>query len=258
MKILCIDVGNSFTHFGIVEGETALSSQTISTYKIKNLENTEAKFFENSSPSTNFDGISFCSVVPEVTSSLLKYLKDFYNNVDCFQLTCRNCPGININYPKPEEIGQDRLANAIAAQFLFGVPSIVVDLGTAVTFDIVSKNGYEGGIIAPGLEVMTKYLHEQTALLPELNPDDLVISTGIGKSTIEAMNLGCVVGFSGMIQALIDCVLNEMKLVQKDEPTVVATGGSVGALPQQWVNDIKFYPDLTLVGLAESFIRTYA
>ena len=78
-------------------------------------------------------------------------------------------------------------------------------MGTAVTFDIISSKGYEGGIIAPGLAVMTHYLHEQTALLPELKPEDLVhIEDAIGKSTVDAMKLGVAVGFSGMIQSILN------------------------------------------------------
>ena len=126
-----------------------------------------------------------------------------------FQLTCDKKLGVPIGYPRPAEIGQDRLANAAGAHALFGTPAIVIDMGTAVTFDIVTKtHGYEGGIIAPGVEVMRRYLHEQTALLPKLD-DSLQIDRAIGQSTIEAMRIGTVIGFGGMIQALLDGVLAE-------------------------------------------------
>lgn len=130
-----------------------------------------------------------------------------------------------MNYPKPKEIGQDRLSNAIAAQAFYSLPVIVIDMGTTVTFDIVTEAGYEGGIIAPGLDLITRYLHEQTALLPALDPTSFEISAGIGKSTVDAMRLGCVVGFDGMIHALLERVQNELKKRYNRPAVLLATGG---------------------------------
>ena len=96
---------------------------------------------------------------------------------------------MGIDYPKPDSIGPDRLANAVAACASFGAPVVVVDFGTAVTFDVVDgKGNYVGGIIAPGLAAMTNYLHEKTALLPKIEIRE--IKTAIGKSTEEAMLVG--------------------------------------------------------------------
>ena len=89
--------------------------------------------------------------------------------VDCLELTPKTLRGVGIDYPKPNTIGPDRLANAVAVARHFGAPSVVVDFGTAVTFDVVNRAGnYVGGIIAPGLAAMTDYLHEKTALLPRI------------------------------------------------------------------------------------------
>ena len=129
-------------------------------------------------------------------------------------------------------------------------------MGTAVTFDIVSSKGYEGGIIAPGLAVMRRYLHEQTALLPELSEEDLVgIEGGIGKSTLQAMQLGVAVGFSGMIDALLARVLNELKQQDDTEPIVLSTGGSVANLTSEWIGKSEFVENLTLMGLATAALR---
>ena len=111
------------------------------------------------------NSVSFCSVVPSINESLEAYLATF--KLPLFHLTYESCTGLTLAYPNPSEIGEDRIANAIAAQEYYGTPAVVIDMGTAVTFDIISSKGYEGGVIAP-VNLMTRYLHEQTALLPEL------------------------------------------------------------------------------------------
>ena len=153
----------------------------------------------------------------------------------------RDLPRLELAYPKPAEIGQDRIANAIAVQEYHGVPAIILDMGTAVTFDIITSAGYEGGIIAPGLAVMTRYLHEQTALLPELSEADLLnVEGAIGKSTVHAMKLGVAIGFSGMVDALLARVLAELKARGEAEPVVLSTGGSIANLTQDWAQKSLF------------------
>src|SRR5947207_8283168 len=104
--------------------------------------------------------------------------------------------GVGIDYPAPRSIGADRLANAAAVVQLYGYPAIVVDFGTAVTFDVVSARGdYVGGVIAPGLESMTNFLYDRTALLPKLILREPVRASG--KTTRDAMVSGAVVGYRG-------------------------------------------------------------
>jgi type III pantothenate kinase len=173
------------------------------------------------------------------------------NGKACLHLTAENCGSLKIHYPKPEEIGEDRLANALAAQTYHRVPAIVIDMGTAVTFDIISQQGYEGGIIAPGLGLMSHYLHEQTALLPELKPEDLVkVEGAIGKSTRQAMQLGVAIGYSGMLDALCERVIRELREREGAEPLLLATGGSTANLTSDWETKAQFVPHLTLQGLA--------
>jgi type III pantothenate kinase len=200
------------------------------------------------------DSVAFCSVVPEVNRELKQALLAF--NLPIFQLDHRSCHGLALAYPKPDEIGQDRIANAVAAQAHYGTPAIVIDLGTAVTFDIITSRGYEGGLIAPGINVMTRYLHEQTALLPCLDAEHLVSEDhAIGKSTVSAMQLGVAIGFSGMIEALLQRVLEELKARNEAPPTILSTGGSVANLTQDWEKKCRFIPDLTLIGLREAYSR---
>src|SRR3989442_6205956 len=116
--------------------------------------------------------------------------------LDCLELTPKTVRGVGIDYPEPETIGRDRLANAVAVRHRFGAPAVVVDFGTAVTFDVVNAKGeYVGGIIAPGLSAMTEYLHEKTALLPNIKIRE--IRTVIGKNTEQAMLIGAVHGYRG-------------------------------------------------------------
>jgi type III pantothenate kinase len=114
------------------------------------------------------------------------------------------------------------LANAAAVAELYGYPAIVVDFGTAVTFDIVSeRRGYVGGVIAPGLEAMTNFLYQRTALLPKVSLKEP--RRAIGKSTIEAMRSGAVFGYRGLVREILARIKAEQFLRKKN--VVVATGG---------------------------------
>ena len=199
-------------------------------------------------------GVAFCSVVPAAGKRLEAALRD--SRVPVFHLTHRSCRGLDLVYPNPSEIGEDRIANAMAAREYHGVPAVVIDMGTAVTFDILSSRGYEGGIIAPGLRVMTHYLHEQTALLPELAEEDLVgVEGAIGKSTVHAMKLGVAVGFSGMIDALLARVTGELAARGEPAPVVLSTGGDIANLTRDWAGKSRFVENLTLAGLEVAFRR---
>ena len=152
---------------------------------------------------------------------------------------------MGIDYPKPETIGPDRLANAVAARKRFGAPVVVVDFGTAVTFDVVNRAGnYAGGIIAPGLAAMTDYLHEKTALLPRIKIRE--VETAIGKSTEQAMLIGAVHGYRGLVRELIAELKRELKV--KHLP-VVATGGYAKLIASKLPEITAVEPDLTLEGL---------
>jgi type III pantothenate kinase len=254
MKTLCIDVGNTSTHCGLVDGQSVQPTLHFPTAEFRTAPS--QAFAAAVAPLVaEAEGISFCSVVPAINDHLRASLTAFKKPI--FHLTCESCQGLALAYPKPEEIGQDRIANAIAAQEFYGIPAIVIDMGTAVTFDIVTSQGYEGGIIAPGLAVMTNYLHEQTALLPELAPEDLLnVEGAIGKSTIHAMKLGVAVGFSGMIDALLQKVIKELQNRGEAAPVILSTGGSIANLTKDWAHKSHFVEDLTLMGLAIAALRS--
>lgn len=154
--------------------------------------------------------------------------------------------GVGIDYPAPRSIGADRLANAAAVVQLYGAPAIVVDFGTAVTFDVVSAAGdYIGGVIAPGLEVMTSYLYQRTALLPKLTLREP--PRAIGKTTRDAMMSGAVFGYRGLVREILARLTAENFPRQK--PHLVATGGYAQLIAKKLPEIEAVHPDLTLTGL---------
>jgi type III pantothenate kinase len=154
--------------------------------------------------------------------------------------------GVGIDYPQPHSIGADRLANAAAVARLYGTPAIVVDFGTAVTFDVVSAAGdYVGGVIAPGLEVMTNYLYQRTALLPKLTLREP--PRAIGKSTRDAMMSGAVFGYRGLVREILERLTAENFPGRK--PRVIATGGYAELIAEKMPEIEAVHPNLTLEGL---------
>lgn len=188
--------------------------------------------------------IALCSVVPAATEQALKDFQRAWR-LRPFQLTAETARGIGIDFPKPQSIGADRLANAIGARAAFGAPVVVVGFGTAVVFDVVNRRGdYVGGIIAPGLAAMTSYLHEKTALLPEIKIRE--IDAVIGKSTKQAMLIGAVHGYRGLIRELIGKLKRELA---SPRLPVVATGGYAELMAKKLPPITAVDPLLTLKGL---------
>jgi type III pantothenate kinase len=154
--------------------------------------------------------------------------------------------GVGIDYPAPRSIGADRLANAAAVAQLYGYPAIVVDFGTAVTFDVVSARGdYVGGVIAPGLEAMTSFLYDRTALLPKLSLREPV--RAIGKTTRDAMMSGAVFGYRGLVREIL--IRLTLENFPRGKPRIVATGGYAQLIARKLPEIEAVYPNLTLEGL---------
>jgi type III pantothenate kinase len=182
------------------------------------------------------------SVVPAKNSAILKAA----GKTNVLWLDWKLKLGVDIDYPKPQSIGADRLANAAAATALYGFPAIVVDFGTAVTFDIVSAGrAYIGGVIAPGLEAMTNFLYQRTALLPKLSLKEP--RRAIGKSTVQAMLSGAVFGYRGLVREILAQVTAEQFPHKKVH--VVATGGYARLIAGRLSEIRVVHPNLTLEGL---------
>lgn len=249
MAILCLDIGNTHTHWGLVDGRHVHAQGELVTAGVS----TEA--LRALLAAHHPTGLALASVVPAASACLEPVFLG--SALPFHHLRHDTVRGLGFDYPQPAEVGQDRLADCIGAQLVTGAPAVIVGMGTATTVDILTAQGYAGGIIAPGLGVMTRYLHERTALLPSLNPADLLGGPAIGKSTVDAMRSGCALGFAGMIGALLDAVTQEMTKVGAPEPAVLVTGGAAVYLPANWRKRVRHEPHLTLLGLAESYRRTH-
>jgi type III pantothenate kinase len=187
-----------------------------------------------------FDGVLLCSVVPEKA----QVMREFFGGTLVHELGAASDLGIGIDYPEPGQIGADRLANAVAVHVHFGAPAIVIDFGTAVTFDVVSAAGaYAGGVIAPGLAAMTDYLAKRTALLPRIELAEP--RQAIGKSTEEAMQAGAVFGYRGLVKEILARLGAEIS----GSPAVIATGGDAELIARGLPEIHQVAPELTLEGL---------
>lgn len=240
--IAVFDIGNTHTHIGLANSKRVISQTNVTSagWADGSSARAAARFLK----SRKIHGAALCSVVPTVTPLVSRFVKELYQ-LPCLKLTSQSVRQIGIDYPKPETIGPDRLANAVAGREYFGAPLVVVDFGTAVTFDVLNARGnYVGGIIAPGLAAMTGYLHEKTALLPKIEIRE--VTEVIGKNTEEAMVIGAVHGYRGLVRELIMELKRELKV--RHLP-VIATGGYAGLIASKLPEITSVEPMLTLEGL---------
>lgn len=245
--ILLFDIGNTNTHLGLASRQRVVKQTDIPTkaWLDGGIRDALLKFVGRNS----IEGAAVCSVVPRTTPLVLKAVWQLWK-VDALELVPKTVRGVGIDYPKPKSIGPDRLANAVAARHHFGAPAVVVDFGTAVTFDVINREGnYVGGIIAPGLAAMTDYLHEKTALLPRIKIRE--VGSAIGKSTEHAMLVGAVHGYRGLIRGLVAELKDELKA--KRLP-VVATGGYAKLIASKMKEISAVREDLTLEGLRLTWV----
>jgi type III pantothenate kinase len=240
--ILLLDIGNTHTHLGLGDAARVRSQRHIETAGWQTTAALDA--VRRLVGRKKLAAVALCSVVPKATRRAKSQLREFAS-CDVIELTPRTLRGVGIDYPKPNTIGPDRLANAVAVRHHFGAPAVVVDFGTAVTFDVVDRAGnYVGGIIAPGLAVMTDYLHEKTALLPRITIRDT--RAVIGRSTREAMLIGAVQGYRGLIRTLLAALRKELN---SPRLPVVATGGYAKLMADNMPEITAVDPRLTLEGV---------
>ena len=232
---LLIDVGNGRTKFGLATREHLLEHRDTPTAELT------SDVLRSLLAGWEWSRVVICSVVPSATVKLRAFFGE-----ELLVLKHDIELGIGIDYPRPESIGADRLANAVALTHLHGAPGIVIDFGTAVTFDIVSANAaYIGGVIAPGLRLMTDYLHERTALLPRVELREP--SSSIGKSTEQAILAGAALGYRGMVRGILQSLREE--LGNPPSLHVIATGGDAAWIATGLPEIEAVEPDLTLHGL---------
>ena len=192
---------------------------------------------------SDIEGAALCSVVPPLTPTF-EQLCQHHLGVPSLVISAGVKTGMRIRMDNPREVGGDRVANAIAGYQLYGGPVIIIDLGTATTFDVVSEEGdYLGGAIAPGIGIAAEALNKCTSQLPRV--ELTAPSHVIGKNTITAMQSGIVFGYIGLIEGLVARISREMGTT----PHVIATGGL--ARPLTGITSVieAIEPDLTLKGL---------
>lgn len=234
---LLIDISNSYAKIAFASKRRVSAPIRISTGQLTSA--FVAGFFKK----RKVRKVVVSSVVPAKNPSIIKAAR---KRVQVLWLDSKLNLGVGIDYPRPRSIGADRLANAAAVAELYGFPAVVVDFGTAVTFDVISeRRAYVGGVIAPGLEAMTNFLYQRTALLPRISLKEP--RRAVGKSTIEAMLSGAVFGYRGLVREILARIKAEQFPHKK--VYVVATGGYArligGRLPE--IGIIR--PHLTLEGL---------
>lgn len=240
--ILLFDIGNTNTHLGLANSRRVIKQADVPTAAWFN--GTALERVVKFAARARLEGAALCSVVPRATPLVRKVVQQRWH-LPCLELTPKTLRGLGIDYPNPKTIGPDRLANAAAARHRVGAPVVVVDFGTAVTFDVVDQAGdYVGGIIAPGLAAMTDYLHEKTALLPRIRIRE--VKSPIGKSTEQAMLVGAVHGYRGLIRELIMELKRELNVHRLP---VVATGGYAQLIASKLPEITAVDPLLTLEGL---------
>lgn len=235
---LLIDIGNGRTKLALSTADALHERRETSTRELS------ASSLTKALEGWAFDRVVMCSVVPRVTEVVREHF-----GPELIEVRHDTPLGIGIRYPKSASIGPDRLANAVALAGLHaqpGQPGIVIDFGTAVTFDVLSADHhYIGGVIAPGLRLMTDYLHERTALLPLVDLREP--ETAIGLSTEGAILSGAAHGYRGMVRGILAALKKE--LPDGEDAAVVATGGDGKWIIQGLEGVQAVDPDLTLHGL---------
>ncbi|HJR38128.1 MAG TPA: type III pantothenate kinase [Nocardioidaceae bacterium] len=254
--LLCADIGNSHTTVGLLDEGSVLDHWRVATDErrtadewavlIKNL-------IADSAVGGPLAGVAVCATVPAVLHEWRDMLRAYYGDVPHVVVEPGVRTGVPILMDNPREVGSDRIINALAASQLFEGPSIVVDFGTATTFDVVSGKGeYVGGAIAPGIEISLEALGRRGAQLRKV--ELLRPRTVIAKNTVEALQSGMLYGFASQVDGIVTRMIAELRL-QPGEVNVIATGGLAPVVVEECATFTEHQPWLTLLGLELVFAR---
>jgi type III pantothenate kinase len=245
--LLAIDIGNTDTTLGVFDGEELRATWHMAT-DIHRMADEYAALLLNLMRQQGLDiadikAIALCSVVPPLISTFDKLFQRYFH-IKPLVVGAGVKTGVRIRMDNPREVGADRIINAAAAHHLYGGPVIVTDLGTATSFDTVSKEGdYLGGAIAPGIMSAAEALFTQAAMLPRV---ELVHpKRAIGTNTIAAMQSGVIFGYVALIEGLVARIQKELK----EKAKVIATGGYASLIAKETNVFDEVNPNLTLIGL---------
>ena len=245
--LLVIDIGNTNTSLGVFDGEVLLAHWRLTTARSRTVDewgvHARNLFSLADLDFKSIDAITIASVVPPLNFTL-KQMAEVYFHLTPLFIDHTVDTGVPILYQPASDVGADRIVDAVAAIHKYGAPCIVVDFGTATTFDAINANGeYVGGVITPGITISSDALFERAAKLPrvEIKRPARVI----GSATIEAMQSGLYHGYAGLVDGILKKMIEEMG----GEPKVIATGG-LAPLIAKGSSFIKLVDEtLTLEGL---------
>jgi len=245
--LLTIDIGNTNVTIGVFEKDKLRYTWRMATV-VNKMPDEYAIFLLNAFNNqglkpADITGLAMCSTVPPLVIIFTEMLQRYFH-AKPLVVGPGIKTGVRVHSDNPREVGPDRIANTAAAHHLYKGPIIVVDVGTATTFDIVTAEGdYIGGVIAPGISLAAEALFSRTAALPRI--ELAAPSKAIGQNTISAMQSGIVFGYVGLIEGIIERIQRELE----EKATVVATGGYAYIItPETTVFD-TINPDITLIGL---------
>lgn len=244
-NLLVVDVGNTNIVLGVYRGDELVMSWRLATARERTADEygIVAKQLVSTIFNDKLDGAIVASVVPPLNSTI-RFMLEQYFGVEPLFVEPGVKTGLSIATENPLEVGADRIVNAVAAHALFGGPTVVVDFGTATTFDLVTANAeYRGGIIAPGLTISSEALFARAARLPRVDlrrPAQL-----IGTNTVASMQSGIFFGYLG----LVDGILQRMRAEVPNLKRVIATGGLAALLAAESEYIDETDAELTLKGL---------
>jgi type III pantothenate kinase len=247
-KVLAIDLGNSTVSFGIFESGKLLHSSKFVTEKNAKNNYLEEHFRLDDSILANLAAVGLASVVPELDSEFKDYfLKKF--NLEIKQITYQNCTDLQFDILEPGGVGADRIANALAAKYYYGTPALVVDVGTATSFDFVSESAaFAGGVIMPGPQISFDALKAKASKLKDIKLD--WPARVLGKNTAEAINSGVHYGHLFAVEGIVRTIKEDTGNLEQ----VILTGGAGPLLLEKSDCFSVFDAELTLKGI-ELFLR---
>lgn len=245
--LLAIDVGNTSTVIGVFKDKELVANWRISTQK-QSTADEYAIIFMNLFKLHRYDprqikDVIISCVVPPLNTTL-REMSAQYLKIEPTMVEPGIKTGVPILYDNPREVGADRIVNAVGAYEKYGGPTIVIDFGTATTFDVISKKGeYVGGVISPGIDISTEALFQRTAKLPRIEltkPKNI-----IGKNTVNSIQAGIIYGYVGLTDEIVERIKREIG----EKTFVVATGGlaNIIALESKYIEKVDNL--LTLEGL---------
>lgn len=253
--LLCADIGNSHTTVGLLEGGTVTAHWRVATDERRTADEWGVLLgaLLGAFPDAGSEGVAVCSTVPSVLHEWRQMMELYYPAVPHVVVEPGVRTGLSVLMDNPREVGSDRIANAVAAAELYDGPSIVVDFGTATTFDVISTRGeYVGGAIAPGIEISLEALGRRGAQLRKV--ELLRPRSVIAKNTVEALQSGVLYGFASQVDGMVTRMTTALGR-QPGEVDVVATGGLAPWVIEECSTVTDHQPWLTLLGLEIVFTR---